>query len=156
MGLQNRCHPEMQALRQIVAEGRLKLLAVNMTNNTAAAGANVFLGRPLASVPEVDLLGVCTDFEYCPSFQGDTLWHQGAHITSSCLSACELNPIAPYQPVPHASCDPLTANGPLGVHCSCRMTVLGAETDEQRELGPYGQSPVDALLGLPMPSCALL
>ena len=42
-------------------EGRLQLVAVNISNNTAitGVGGNMYLGRPLTTYPQVDMLGVC-------------------------------------------------------------------------------------------------
>ena len=157
----------------VESDGRLQLLAVNISGNTAGPhaapeGANIRLGRPLRSFPSVDLIGVCLGVgaldcdsvhfsETLTPLRGwPTIWFEGRWTTSSCHTAegCAFYAIASFHPSPYTNCQPLagstSGDANYGVRCLCHEgSGVGATSHEQIALSPYGFSPVDELLGLP-------
>ena len=141
----------------VEGDGRLQLVAVNISGNTAThgVGANVYLGRPLTAFSNVDLLGVCaanltggcdvpaqgssssssssssSDVSAAPlPFETDTLWFSGVWTTASCLSdmSCIFHVTDRFEPPPFAQCAPLTTGGDAyGVHCACIEGFSGAD-----------------------------
>ena len=120
----------------VEGDGRLHLVAVNASGNTAAdGGANVYLGRPLSTFPRVDLLGVClgADLFDCAQWTRvvlETISHVGRWTSASCPAAaasgvaegaqgaaggaavgaeaaCAFHRVGSFSPPSHASCAPL-------------------------------------------------
>ena len=148
----------------VESDGELTMVAVDLIGNSAsaAAGSDIYLGRPMLGVPHVDLLGVKL---ISNRDDPEAIMHSGAWATSSCPpqgDACQFHHVDRGY---ISSASRVNCTGSelrltyYGSECKCipQARVPFAATDEQTALAPYQTSPIDELVnpGMLLPTCRL-